>query len=141
MKIAIFLQSWRLLCHTESGRVPALGFGWCRNRCQQLGFYLPRVMKQDYPLYKHTKLCEKHLYWDSRTKECPLNAGSWHSAIAGSHVHTDSLNPVLGSTKIHIPIMGAVRQPEFLEQPEYPAINELCSAQATPLPPGVVVPC
>lgn len=84
LKTAVFLQSWRLPCHAESGRVPALGFG--RNRCRQLGFYLPRVMKQDYPLYKHTKLCEKHLYWNSRTEERPLNAVSWHSAIAGSHV-------------------------------------------------------
>lgn len=65
----------------------------------------------------------------------------WLLLFLPVHVHTDSLNCVLGSSRMHIPIMGAVRQPEFLEQPEHPAIKELCSAQATPLPPGVVVPC
>lgn len=31
-------------------------------------------MKQDYTLYKHTELCEKHLCWESRT----ITAASWH---------------------------------------------------------------
>lgn len=65
----------------------------------------------------------------------------WLLLFLPVHVHNDSLNPVHGNTKMQIPIMGAVRQPEFLEQPEYPAIKELCSPQATPLPPGVAVPC
>lgn len=107
-------------------------------------------MKQDYPPYKHTELCEKCLYWDSRTEERPLNAVSCHPAVAGAvwlplflpvHVHSDSLNSAHGSTEMQISTVGAVGQPEFLEQPEYPVIEELCSAQATPLPPGVAVPC
>lgn len=57
----------------------------------------------------------------------------WLPLFLPVHVHINSLNH--RSTKMQIPIMGAVRQPEFLEQPEYPGIKELCSAQATPLPP------
>lgn len=61
-------------------------------------------MKQDYPLYKHSEVCEKCLCWESRTEERPLTAVSWHPAMAGAtwlpsflpaYMHAGSLQALL----------------------------------------------
>lgn len=89
-------------------------------------------MKQDYLLYKHTKLCENHLCWESGTKvpHCCVLAPTYSRSLVAAIispcpcVHWLSPSPACGSTEMLRATMGAGGQPE------YSAIKDLSLAPA-----------